>query len=120
MNGAPTSASTGSPLGAPLLETVTPRFVWFIALLSERGLILSCLAPTSDTQKPHHPAGSYSPFLCEPARAFHHQKRSPAAPDDASASTPRGPTAACFVEKADDLTADAGLQGRPQRGVSSG
>jgi hypothetical protein len=94
MNGAPTSASTGSPLGAPLLETVTPRFVWFIALLSERGLILSCLAPPSDTQKPHHPAGSYSPFLCEPARAFHHQKRSPAAPDDASASTPRGPTAA--------------------------
>jgi hypothetical protein len=34
MNGAPTSASTGSPLGAPLLETVTPRFGWFIPLLS--------------------------------------------------------------------------------------
>jgi hypothetical protein len=34
MTGAPTSASTGSPHGAPLLETVTPRFVWFIALFA--------------------------------------------------------------------------------------
>ena len=38
MNGAPTSASTASPLGAPLPETVTPRFVWFIPLLCGRVL----------------------------------------------------------------------------------
>jgi hypothetical protein len=116
MNGRPTSASTGSPLGRPLLETVTPRFVWFIALLSERALILSCPTSTSDTQKPHHPAGSYSPFLCEPARAVHHQKRSPAAPEDASASTPQGPTAARLWREPDDLSADAGLLG----GLSEG
>jgi hypothetical protein len=38
MKGGPTSASTGSPLARPTSIPGTPRFVWFIALLSGPGL----------------------------------------------------------------------------------
>jgi hypothetical protein len=58
MNGAPTSASAGSPLGAPLLETVTPRFVWFIALLSGAG------PPQSLDASPSTPATACQPRPC--------------------------------------------------------
>jgi hypothetical protein len=34
MNGAPTSASTGSPLARHSFNPGTPRFVWFIALFA--------------------------------------------------------------------------------------
>ena len=34
MNGAPTSASTGSPLARHSFIPGTPRFVWFIALFA--------------------------------------------------------------------------------------